>query len=101
MRSSDTKKMLRNHSYLVGVGVVGGAVFVLAPRAGPRHVAELPAPDEDALDRPRVGRQAGDEPPLPALLPPDFAAGLGCNSIDTWNLRLELRCKLRQRLRTR
>ena len=26
---------------------------------------------------------------------------LGCNSIDIWNLRLELGCKLRQGLRTR
>ena len=75
--SSDiTQEMPRNNPhYLVGVGVEGGAVSVIAPGAGPHHVAELPAPDEDALDRAGVGRQAGDEPPLPARLPPDFAAG--------------------------
>ena len=32
----------------------------------------------------------------PLALPPS----LGCNSIDIWNLRLELRRKLRQGLRT-
>ena len=70
-----SEEMLRNNPYLGGVP--NDAVFVIAPSTGPHHVAELPASDEDALDRPGVGRQAGDEPPLPALLPPDFAAGQG------------------------